>query len=153
MLVKWATEATGFLYKVVHNIGRPPFQISPSPKFLVQTFASSFILFGLHFSKNLLPCWPAVNRSSTLKSFLPRAIFLWNVLPVELQAMKSVYSFSCFEKPSQTHLIPQILVISFFFRILFLHFMLVVVLSYLEHNYYHFLVHTTTPPLNKNVAW
>ena len=29
---------------------------TPSPKFLVQTFASSFILFGLHFSKNLLPC-------------------------------------------------------------------------------------------------
>ena len=25
--------------------------------------------------------------------------------------------------------------------------MLVVVLSYPEHNYHHFLVHTTTPPL------
>ena len=30
--------------------------------------------------------------------------------------------------------------------------MLVVVLSYLEHNYYHFLVHNTTLPLNRNVA-
>ena len=30
--------------------------------------------------------------------------------------------------------------------------MLVVVLSYLEHNFYHFLVHSTTLPLNRNVA-
>ena len=47
---------------------------------------------GYTFRKISYPV-PAVNRSSTLKSFLPRAIILWNALPVELQAMKSVQSF------------------------------------------------------------
>ena len=47
---------------------------------------------GYTFRKISYPV-PAVNRSSTLKSFLPRAIILWNALPVELQAMKSVHSF------------------------------------------------------------
>ena len=46
---------------------------------------------GYTFRKISYPV-PAVNRSSTLKSFLPRAIILWNALPVELQAMKSVHS-------------------------------------------------------------
>ena len=40
-----------------------------------------------------------------------------------------------------------------FFSPSFLHFTLVVVLSYPEHNYCPFLVHTTTLPLNRNVAW
>ena len=60
---------------------------------------SLYILFpppssspGYTFQKISYPI-PAVSRSSTLKSFLPRAIILWKALPVELQAMKSVHSF------------------------------------------------------------
>ena len=45
--------------------------------------------------------FPTVSRSSTLNSFLPRAVALWNALPTNVQQGSSIYTF---KKLLQSHL-------------------------------------------------
>ena len=53
---------------------------------------------GYNFRKSSYPV-PTVSRTSTLTSFLPRAIILWNGLPADLQLLTTSNSFkSALEK-------------------------------------------------------
>ena len=53
---------------------------------------------GYNFRKSSYPV-PTVSRTSTLTSFLPRAIILWNGLPAHLQLLTTINSFkSALEK-------------------------------------------------------
>ena len=45
--------------------------------------------------------FPTVSRTSTLNSFLPRAVALWNALPTNVQQASSIYTF---KKLLQSHL-------------------------------------------------
>ena len=45
--------------------------------------------------------FPTVSRTSTLNSFLPRAVALWNALPTNVQQASSIYAF---KKLLQSHL-------------------------------------------------
>ena len=45
--------------------------------------------------------FPTVSRTSTLNSFLPRAVALWNALPTNVQQVSSIYTF---KKLLQSHL-------------------------------------------------
>ena len=45
--------------------------------------------------------FPTVSRTSTLNSFLPRAVALWNALPTNVQQRSSIYTF---KKLLQSHL-------------------------------------------------
>ena len=47
---------------------------------------------GYNFRKNLYPV-PAVKKSSTLTSFFPRSIILWNSLPLDIQSSTSLPKF------------------------------------------------------------
>ena len=64
--------------------------------------------------------FPTVSRTSTLNSFLPRAVALWNALPTNVQQASSIYTF---KKLLQSHLkiyaIPNPSLF-FFFVLLFL---------------------------------
>ena len=64
--------------------------------------------------------FPTVSRTSTLNSFLPRAVALWNALPTNVQQASSIYTF---KKLLQSHLKagPPPLDLSFWSFLTFLH--------------------------------
>ena len=63
-----------------------------APAYLTELLPSPSHNSGHTFRKELYPV-PLVKKSSSLSSFLPRSIILWNSLPSELQKSSSLSTF------------------------------------------------------------
>ena len=70
-------------YKIKSNL---------APAYLTELLPSPSHNSGHTFRKELYPV-PLVKKSSSLSSFLPRSIILWNSLPSELQKSSSLSKF------------------------------------------------------------
>ena len=90
-----------------HHISLPPLQkrfdyftlmlffkirMREAPKYLHNILPDPTSRSGYNFRKSSYPV-PTVSRTSTLTSFLPRAIILWNGLPADLQLLTTSNSF------------------------------------------------------------
>ena len=90
-----------------HHISLPPLQkrfdyftlmlffkirMREAPKYLHNILPDLTSRSGHNFRKSSYPV-PTVSRTSTLTSFLPRAIVLWNGLPTDLQLLTTSNSF------------------------------------------------------------
>ena len=63
-----------------------------APPYLTKLLPQLSSHCGYNFRKNLYPV-PAVKKSSTLTSFFPRSIILWNSLPSDIQSSTSLPKF------------------------------------------------------------
>ena len=63
-----------------------------APPYLTELLPQLSSHCGYNFRKNLYPV-PAVKKSSTLTSFFPRSIILWNSLPLDIQSSTSLPKF------------------------------------------------------------
>ena len=63
-----------------------------APPYLTELLPQLSSHCGYNFRKNLYPV-PAVKKSSTLTSFFPRSIILWNSLPSDIQSSTSLPKF------------------------------------------------------------
>ena len=63
-----------------------------APPYLTELLPQLLSHCGYNFRKNLYPV-PAVKKSSTLTSFFPRSIILWNSLPSDIQSSTSLPKF------------------------------------------------------------
>ena len=76
---------------------------------------------------------PTVRSSRTLKAFLPRSIILWNDLPPDIQALRTVASFKAALKKHlklQIHILLYCILVSFFVFIFFTFLLFLFLLSF-----------------------
>ena len=65
-----------------------------TPSYLSSLMPSPSSTSGYQFRREPYPV-PAVSKISSLASFIPRAIILWNTLPSSVQSAKTVSQFKC----------------------------------------------------------
>ena len=68
-----------------------------TPSYLSSLMPSPSSTSGYQFRLEPYPV-PAVSKISSLASFIPRAIILWNTLPSSIQSAKTVSQFKCLLK-------------------------------------------------------
>ena len=68
-----------------------------TPSYLSSLMPSPLSTSGYQFRREPYPI-PAVSKISSLASFVPRAIILWNTLPSSIQSARTVSQFKCLLK-------------------------------------------------------